>query len=241
MKETFYFSHDYNTRSDPKIKRLFQKHGLLGYGIFWALIEDLYQNANALPTDYESIAYDLRTECELVKSIVNDFDLFQIVGETFQSLSIERRLLERSEKSNKAKDSANARWNRVKDANALNKDANALQTQSDSNAIKESKEKERKEKERKEKERKEKNTKNVFSPPSSLDVENYFFKNGYKREAGTKAYNYYSIANWQDSKGNKVKNWKQKMQAVWFKDEHRIMVIQPSRQPLVNYGRYVID
>lgn len=90
-------------------------------------------------------------------------------------------------------------------------------------------------------EKKEKNTKNVFTPPTCLEVENYFFESGYKREAGTKAYNYYSIANWQDSKGNKVKNWKQKMQAVWFKDEHKIMIIQPSRQPLVNYGRYVID
>jgi hypothetical protein len=90
-------------------------------------------------------------------------------------------------------------------------------------------------------EKKEKNTKNVFSPPTSLEVENYFFENGYKREAGTKAYNYYSVANWQDSKGNKVKNWKQKMQAVWFKDENKIMIVQPSRQPLVNYGRYVID
>jgi len=75
-------------------------------------------------------------------------------------------------------------------------------------------------------EKKEKNTKNVFTPPTSLEVENYFFENGYKREAGTKAYNYYSVANWQDSKGNKVKNWKQKMQAVWFKDEHRIMIVQ---------------
>lgn len=84
-------------------------------------------------------------------------------------------------------------------------------------------------------------TKSVFTPPTILEVENYFFENGYKREAGTKAYNYYSVANWQDSKGNKVKNWKQKMQAVWFKDEHKIMVIQPSRQPTVNYGRYVID
>jgi uncharacterized phage protein (TIGR02220 family) len=163
MKETFYFSHDYNTRTDPKIKRLLQKHGILGYGIFWALVEDLYQNANALPTDYESIAYDLRTECELVKSIVNDFDLFKIIGDTFQSLSIERRLVERSEKSNKAKVSANARWNKVKDANAFNKDANALLMQSDSNAIKESKEKESKEKESKEKESKEKEEDKSFN------------------------------------------------------------------------------
>ena len=56
MKETFYFSHDYNTRSDAKIKKLIQKHGYFGYGIFWCLVEDLYQNANALQTQSESNA-----------------------------------------------------------------------------------------------------------------------------------------------------------------------------------------
>ena len=136
MKETFYFSHDYNARSDVKIKRLIAKHGLLGYGIYWSIIEDLYQNANALPLDCESIAFDLRTNEEAVQSIINDFDLFIIQGEKFGSLSVERRLEERVERSKKAQKSAFSRWN---------KDANALQPQSDSNAIKERKGKENKE------------------------------------------------------------------------------------------------
>jgi hypothetical protein len=84
-------------------------------------------------------------------------------------------------------------------------------------------------------------TKNVFTPPTILEVENYFFENGYKREAGSKAYNYYAIANWKDSKGNGVKNWKQKMHAVWFKDEHKMMIVQPSNRPTINYGRYHIE
>ena len=50
-KQSFYFSHDYNTRADIKIKKLIVKHGYEGYGIFWALIEALYQNENALPLD----------------------------------------------------------------------------------------------------------------------------------------------------------------------------------------------
>ena len=137
MKETFYFSHDYNARSDVKIKRLIAKHGLLGYGIYWSIIEDLYQNANALPLDCESIAFDLRTNEEVVQSIINDFDLFIIEGKEFGSLSVQRRLEERVERSKKAQKSAYSRWN---------KNANALQPQSDSNAIKERKEKERKEK-----------------------------------------------------------------------------------------------
>jgi len=136
MKETFYFSHDYNARSDVKIKRLIAKHGLLGYGIYWAIIEDLYQNANALPLDCESIAFDLRTHEDIIKSIINDFDLFVIEDKEFGSLSVQRRLDERAERSTKAKESANKRWG---------KNANAMRTHSEGNAIKERKVKEIKE------------------------------------------------------------------------------------------------
>lgn len=62
----------------------------------------------------------------------------------------------------------------------------------------------------------------VFTPPQLFEVENYFFENGYTKESGKKAFNYYSVADWKDSKGAKVRNWKQKMQAVWFKDENKI-------------------
>ena len=137
MKETYYFTHDYNARSDSKIKNLIRRHQMLGYGIYWAIIEDLYQNANALPLDYEGIAFDLHTDKKIVESVINDFDLFVKDADSFGSLSVQRRLNERNEKSNKARLSALERWN---------KNANALQPQSDSNAIKERKEKERKEK-----------------------------------------------------------------------------------------------
>lgn len=138
-KETFYFSHDYNARVDAKIKKLLMTFGAEGYGIFWMIIEDLYNNANALPTDYNSIAFDLRVDKKIVESIINDFDLFMIKDGFFGSKSIESRLDERAEKSRKARDNANIRWGR---------DANALPIVCDANAIKESKVKESKEKEK---------------------------------------------------------------------------------------------
>lgn len=143
MKDTFYFSHDYNARNDIKIKRLIAKHNYLGYGLFWAIIEDLYNNANALPLDYDCIAFDLRADVETVKSIINDFDLFTQEDGFFGSLSIQKRLDERNTKSQKARESALNRWNKSE------RNANALQTQSDSNAIKERKVKEIKGNERK--------------------------------------------------------------------------------------------
>jgi hypothetical protein len=136
MKDTYYFSHDYNARNDHKIKRLISKHGYLGYGLFWAIIEDLYNNANALQTDYESIAFDLRTSENIIESIINDFDLFVIEGDNFGSLSVQRRLEERDAKSAKARETAFKRWNKEKE------NANAMQTHSECNAIKESKGKE---------------------------------------------------------------------------------------------------
>ena len=143
MKDTFYFSHDYNTRNDIKIKRLIAKHNYLGYGIFWAIIEDLYNNANALPLDYDCIAFDLRADVDIVKSIINDFDLFVFSDGFFGSNSIQKRLNERNLKSIKARESALNRWNKS------DRNANALQSQCEGNAIKERKEKEKKGKESK--------------------------------------------------------------------------------------------
>jgi hypothetical protein len=131
-KETFYFSHDYNARSDDKLKRLIRVHGMTGYGVFWSIVEDLYNNANALHTDYEGVAYDLRVNCDIVKSIINDFDLFCFEDGSFGSVSVERRLDERNSKSEKARQSAFKRWNKVKT------DANALHSHSEGNAIKDS-------------------------------------------------------------------------------------------------------
>ena len=212
-KDTFYFSHDHNSRTDPKIKRLLARHGMQGYGIFWAIVEDLYNNANALQTDYETIAFDLRVDANVVQSIIEDFNLFTFDGETLWSASVERRLIERNNKSEKARQSALSRWNKKPD------DANAMRTHSDSNAIKE----------RKGKERKGKESIKKFTPPEKEDVILYFKENGYSKETALKAFQYYDTGGWKDSKGNQVKNWKQKMIAVWFKDENR------QQEPKVKY------
>ena len=53
------------------------------------------------------------------------------------------------------------------------------------------------------------------------EVIKYFQEKGYKEDSAKKAWDYYNEMNWHDSKGSKVKNWKSKMIAVWFKDENR--------------------
>ena len=138
-KDTFYFSHDYNCRNDEKIKFLIRKHGMLGYGVFWAIIEDLYNNANALRTDCDGISYDLRVHSEVVQSVLHDFGLFVFEGENFGSMSVQKRIDERDSKSKKASQNARKRW--VSNVN----DANAMPPHSERNAIKERKGKEIKE------------------------------------------------------------------------------------------------
>ena len=99
MKESYYFSHDYNARSDAKIKRLLFKHGISGYGIYWAIIEDLYSNNNEIPEDYDVISYDLRTNPDVIISIIKDFELFTVSNGVISSDSVERRLEYRKQSS----------------------------------------------------------------------------------------------------------------------------------------------
>ena len=61
-----------------------------------------------------------------------------------------------------------------------------------------------------------------FVIPTIEDVRKYFTENGYKPEVGESKWHYYNDANWFDSHGNPVLNWKQKMRSVWFKDENKI-------------------
>ena len=67
------------------------------------------------------------------------------------------------------------------------------------------------------------NENRIINKNISVDeVKEYFNKNGYSAESAVKFFNYYSVANWCDAKGKKVKNWKQKAQSVWFKPENEL-------------------
>lgn len=65
-------------------------------------------------------------------------------------------------------------------------------------------------------------------PPTLLEVIEYFKENGFPEELAKRAFKGYAEANWHDSKGNKVLNWKQKMNNVWFKHENNPPKINPT-------------
>lgn len=111
MKDTFYFQHDYNARNDPKIQRVLMEHGAAGIGIFWCVVEMLYEQGGYMPlNDCKSIAFALHEECKTVQSIINDYDLFCNDGEVFWSQSAIDRLDKRKGIAEKRKSAAEARW-----------------------------------------------------------------------------------------------------------------------------------
>lgn len=129
-----YFTHDYNARNDLSVKKLFMSEGLAGIGLYWCLVEMLYEkngyiDINCIPT----IAFDLRTTEEKINEIIDKYNLFSRNKTKFFSKSVLKRLNVRNEKSEKARKSAEKRW--VKSHNESN--ANEMRTHNESNAIKE--------------------------------------------------------------------------------------------------------
>ncbi len=210
-KETLYFPHDYNPTSDPKMMALLGEYGGAGYGLYWRIVEMLHEDSeHKLPTKQyliNAIAKQMHTAPDFVLNFINDcvnvFELFKQEHDMIFCERVFRNINHRKEKTNTAKANARARW----DAIALQTDATAMQ--SDANKGNKSKVKEIKEKK-------------VFVAPTAKDVADYFLENGYSFQAGMKAHKYYETTNWKDSQGKQVKNWKQKMQGVWFKDENKI-------------------
>ena len=84
MKNTNYFQHDHNSRGDEKIIKMRLVHGWHGFGLYWAIIEKLYESTNGdLEKNYPLLAYDLKTTEKTLKSIIEDFGLFDLNGDIF--------------------------------------------------------------------------------------------------------------------------------------------------------------
>jgi len=148
-KESYYFSHDYGSRNDPKLVKVLMKLGQEGKGVYWDLIEMLYEQSGYLMlSDCDSYAFALRTDEACITRLVQEFGLFENDGERFWSKSVLSRMDKRDVKSQKAKQNALKRWNKTdSNANAVQKNANAMQSHSEPNALKEKKGKEIKRKE----------------------------------------------------------------------------------------------
>lgn len=160
MKETYYFSHDYNARNDPKILAMRSEYGAEGYGWYWMIIEILREQPEYKLeyNKYLCITLAMQLQCDknalhgYVEKCINEYKLFTTDGTYIWSNSLLRRMVKKDAKSEKAKKAANARWHKdsntsktdENDAKKHASDAQAMHEQCTSNAIKEKKGKENK-------------------------------------------------------------------------------------------------
>jgi uncharacterized protein YdaU (DUF1376 family) len=63
-----------------------------------------------------------------------------------------------------------------------------------------------------------------FKKPTLEEVKQYFHENGYSEQSAITAFEYYEAGGWIDARGKKVRNWKQKMISVWFKQDNKISI-----------------
>ena len=112
MKKT-YFNHDSIARNDYRIIKMRSKLGMESYGIFWAVLEMLFTEENKLCIeDYDSLAFGLQCDSNILKQVIEDFDLFVVEDGCFYSNRLNKQIEEINAKSNKAKESASKRWNK---------------------------------------------------------------------------------------------------------------------------------
>ena len=216
MKDTYYFQHDYNPTADPKMQALIGEFGAIGYGIYWRLVEMMHEAENHKIEHKKyvitAIAKQMLTSVEqvsfIIENCINEYELFESDGEFFWSERVLRNINKRTEISEKRSIAGKISSERRKQNSTS---VEQVLTSVQQNPTKESKGKESKK------------NKSIEKEINIEDVKTYFNENGYTEESAIKFFNYYSIAEWKDSKGNKVKSWKQKAQAVWFKDEYKII------------------
>lgn len=94
-KKAFFFSHDSNARNDEKIINLRMQHGAEGYGVYFMLIEMLLESTDyKLAAQYPALAFNLRVDREVLRSVIEDFDLFQFSSDStsFYSHSLNERM-----------------------------------------------------------------------------------------------------------------------------------------------------
>jgi len=150
-----YFSHDSNAKNDEKILDLRSVLGWEGYGLYWAIVENLREAKQyRLRTNFRAIAMSLGVGEDIIRSIVCDFDLFTIESEDDKEYFYSASLLSRMQEADQRKEvlseagrkGAEARWKSRENGPVMAQDslANADAMRFDGNKIKlkEKKEKE---------------------------------------------------------------------------------------------------
>ncbi len=152
-----YFPHDFGARNDTKLVNVMMDHGVAGIGVYWCIIEMLYEEGGELSlAASKHIAFALHVSHEVVDGIIRDFGLFSNDGANFWSNAVNERIEKRMEIAQKRRDAIAKRWGKEENNTNVseseyksNTNVSETDTIEPENGTKKSKEKKRKEKERK--------------------------------------------------------------------------------------------
>ena len=206
MKKT-YFLHESTSFQDYKIIKMRSKLGIESYGIFWAVLELLFSEDNKLCIDdFETLAFGLNCNADILKDIILNFDLFIVDDNCFYSKRLTNTLDEINKRSLKASENAKKRW-----SNAI-----AIPSHSNGNASKVNESKVKKSKLNKIEDRIHEFKNSVYSHKDfdNDDKENFYLYWTEKNSSGTKfrseMQKTFSIplrlARWSNNGFNKDKN-----------------------------------
>ena len=143
--KSYWFPHDTTAFNDMKIESMTSVYGSEGYGFYWIIVETLSMEEGYKLSLQKKSVYGVlsrRTQStpeqikEFVEDCINDFELFQSDEEYFWSDSLQRRLKKRDDKSQKARELVNRRWNKQK-SNADNPQKDIKSRSSNKDSLKE--------------------------------------------------------------------------------------------------------
>lgn len=110
--ENLYFRHDFNARNNPKLIKLKMKLGMEGIGIYWCLLECLYElNGYLKEDDLETFCFNEHIEIDKVKNVLKIANFKFDKEKGYYSNGILERINKREEYCLKQKEKANKRWN----------------------------------------------------------------------------------------------------------------------------------
>lgn len=129
-----WFPHDYNSRNDTKLVSLRREYGMEGIGIFWTLVEIMYENNGYISENQiADIAFEIRIKEKKLLDILQNYSLFEtcfLESDSkvihYFSNSILERLGEKKQKSISATNSINKRWENHTNVLRTNNERNTI-------------------------------------------------------------------------------------------------------------------
>lgn len=196
-----WFKHDSNAHADTKLKKVRQKYGMVGYGLYWYCIELIAGNVDknnitfVLEDDAEVIAVDWNLDQLKVEEMMRyfvDIGLFEGESNVITCLKLARRLDDTQSKNPEIK-TILARLNQSNSESLGETPNNSAQNRLDKNRL--------------DKNRKEKSTRaSPFKPPEFNDVHAYCNQRNNSVNP-QKFIDHYTSNGWMVGK-NKMKDWK---------------------------------